>query len=240
MTAPRAKTGWRREVLHGLRGSYQRQGQLSPMSTPTPSASTIMIIRHAEKPPEPPASPPPFGVTPEGRQDDHSLSVRGWQRAGALATFFSPSRTTPPSISTPQFIYAVKVDTDDGNPHDAAGVKIGSKGKRAQQTVAPVAEKLGATATLNFTFDKGEEAAMVTSAMACPGTVLICWEHHNIPHITSGMPVSPATPVPVAWPVDAQGAGRFDVVWVFAYDHTAGTYRFTPIPQMLLAGDLPS
>lgn len=156
------------------------------MTTPTPFASTIMIIRHGEKPPEPPAYPPPFGVTPDGMQDDHSLSVRGWQRAGALATFFAPFRSTPPSISRPQFIYAVKVDGDDDNPHDASGAKIGTKGKRAQQTVAPLVEKLGSSATLNFAFDKGDEATMITSAMACPGVVLICWVHENIPR----MPVS--------------------------------------------------
>ena len=204
-----------------------------------PFASTIMIIRHAEKPPEPPASPPPFGVTPDGTQDEHSLSVRGWQRAGALATFFAPPRTPPPSICTPQFIYAVKADSDTHNPHDAAGVKSGSKGKRAQQTVAPIAEKLGSTTTLNSTFDKGDEGAMITSAMACSGAVLICWEHHNIRRITSRIPVNPATPVPAAWPGEAQGYARFDVVWVFEYDDTAGTYRFRHIPQMLLAGDLP-
>jgi hypothetical protein len=168
------------------------------MSTVTPLASTIMIIRHAEKPPESPASPPPFGGTPDGRQDDHSLSVRRWQRAGALATFFAPSGTTLPSISTPRFIYAVKADSDDDNPPDAAGAKIGGKSKRAQQTVAPLTEKLRSTPTLNFSFDKGDEAAMITSAMTCPGVVLICWEHHNIPLITSRIPVNPATPLPVA------------------------------------------
>lgn len=208
------------------------------MSTPTPFASTIMIIRHGEKPPEPPASPPPFGVTPDGMQDDHSLSVRGWQRAGALATFFASSRSTPPSVSSPQFIYAVKVDGDNDHPQDASGAKIGTKGKRAQQTVAPIAEKLGSSATLNFAFDKGDEASMITSAMACPGVVLICWVHENIPRIASLIPANPTTPVPEKWPNDARGYGRFDVIWAFEFDHTAGTYRFSQIPQMLLAGDL--
>ena len=209
------------------------------MSTPLPVASTIMIIRHAEKPPEPPAPPPPFGVTPDGRQDDHSLTVRGWQRAGALVNVFAPSRTMPSSIKTPQFIYAVKVDIDDENLHDAAGKKIGTKGKRAQQTVAPLAEKLRSTATLNFTFDKGDEAAMITSVMASPGVVLICWVHENIPRIASQIPVNTDTPVPQSWPNDAEGYGRFDVVWLFEYENTAGTYRFSHIPQILLAGDLP-
>ena len=166
------------------------------MSAPTPLASTIMIIRHAEKPPESPAAPPPFGVTPDGAQDDRSLSVRGWQRAGALVSFFVPSRPVPSSIKAPQFIYAVKVDGDDEKPRDAAGIRIGTKGKRTQQTIAPIAEKLGAAVTLNFAFDKGDEVAMITSAMACPGAVLICWVHENIPRIANQIPVSPATPVP--------------------------------------------
>jgi hypothetical protein len=209
------------------------------MTIPTPVASTIMIIRHAEKPPEPPESPPPFGVTPDGRQDDHSLSVRGWQRAGALATVFASSRPSPSPIHTPQFIYAVKVDTDNDSPHDASGARIGTKGKRAQQTVAPIAEKLRSTTTLNFTFDKGDESAMITSAMACPGDVLICWVHENIPRIAIQIPANPATPVPTAWPSDSEGKGRFDVIWVFEFDDAAGTYRFSHLPQMLLAGDLP-
>jgi hypothetical protein len=209
------------------------------MGAPMPLASTVMIIRHAEKPPEPPASPPPFGVTPDGRQDDHSLSVRGWQRAGALATFFAPFQSAPPQVRTPQFIYAVKVDSDDDNPHDAAGARIGTKGKRAQQTVTPIADKLGPLVTLNFTFDKGDEAAMITSVLACPGVVLICWVHENIPRIASQIPANPATPFPVTWPIDTRGYARFDVVWRFEFGPAAGTYRFSQISQMLLAGDLP-
>jgi hypothetical protein len=197
-----------------------------------------MIIRHGEKPPEPPASPPPFGVTPDGRQDDHSLSVRGWQRAGALATYFTTSRTDISSINTPQFIYAVKVDSDFETPHDAVGARIGTKGKRAQQTVAPLAEKLGPAATIDFTFDKGDEVAMIAAAMLCPGVVLICWVHENIPRIVREIPTNLATPVPAAWPDDAQGNGRFDLVWAFEYDRAASTYRFSQVPQMLLAGDL--
>ena len=209
------------------------------MSAPTPLASTIMIIRHAEKPPEPPAAPPPFGVSPDGTQDDRSLSVRGWQRAGALVNLFVPLRPVPSPIKTPHFIYAVKVDGDDERPRDAAGVRIGTKGKRAQQTIAPIAEKLGPSATLNFAFDKGDEAAMIASAMACPGPVLICWVHENIPRIASQIPVNSSTPVPESWPADAQGNGRFDVVWLFEFDPAANTYRFSHIPQNLLAGDLP-
>jgi len=211
------------------------------MHASTPRAAAIMIIRHGEKPPEPPALPPPFGVTADGEQDDHSLSVRGWQRAGALVALFAPPpRQAPvPSIRTPNVIYAFKTDSANDHPHDATGAPIGSKGKRAQQTVTPLADKLGALVTLNFTFDKGDEIAMITSAMACHGSVLICWEHHSIPLIAQQLPVNQATPVPPTWPADPHGVGRFDVVWVFAYDQAAGTYQFSQVAQDLLAGDLP-
>ena len=44
----------------------------------------IMIIRHAEAP-----VPGQFkGVRQSGEDDEHSLIVRGWQRAGALIRFF--------------------------------------------------------------------------------------------------------------------------------------------------------
>ncbi len=44
--------------------------------------SQIIFIRHAEEHNE-------AGLTPEGTHDDRSLTVRGWQRAGALAGFFT-------------------------------------------------------------------------------------------------------------------------------------------------------
>ena len=51
------------------------------------AARKIMVIRHAEKPDD---AGTIFGITIEGHQDSEELSVRGWQRAGALATFFAP------------------------------------------------------------------------------------------------------------------------------------------------------
>ena len=80
---------------------------------------------------------------------------------------------------------------------------------------------------------------MIASAMACAGVVLICWVHEKIPRIASQIPMHSATPVPKTWPADAQGNGRFDVVWLFEFDNASGTHRFSHIPQMLLAGDVP-
>jgi hypothetical protein len=206
-----------------------------------PIASKIMIIRHAEKPP---ASPPPYGVTHHGKQDDESLIVLGWQRAGALATYFFPQQQAHfqnPSIATPQTIYASKIETKDAEANDSKGKKkkIGSKSKRPQETVTPLIELLGSKAESNFTFDKGDEAAVAASAMACTGVVLICWEHQSIPAIANGLPVDAQTPVPQQWPVDSKNQGRFDVVWVFDLEKASGPYSFSQVPQCVLAGDSP-
>lgn len=64
----------------------------------------IYIIRHGEKPADPPLagpgqSPPaperPFGVDEQGNQNLHSLLPRGWQRSGALTVLFDPAVGTP-------------------------------------------------------------------------------------------------------------------------------------------------
>src|SRR6516164_7034073 len=78
------------------------------MNQPAPGApappDVIYIIRHGEKPADPPAlgpgqaapaPAPPFGVDFEGNQDDHSLLPRGWQRSGALAVLFDPASGAP-------------------------------------------------------------------------------------------------------------------------------------------------
>ena len=51
----------------------------------TSTASKIMVIRHAEKP-----TPKISGVKETGDSSAHALIVRGWQRAGALATILIP------------------------------------------------------------------------------------------------------------------------------------------------------
>lgn len=61
----------------------------------SPSASDaplIMLIRHAEKPA---ASGVPYGVEPDGSQDAESLTVAGWQRAGALVGLLDPRTNMP-------------------------------------------------------------------------------------------------------------------------------------------------
>lgn len=210
-----------------------------------PVANRIMIIRHAEKPPDDPTQTP-FGVTALGQQDKESLIVRGWQRAGGLVSFFAPQQQAGfqnPAIVTPQFIYASKIKTkgSKAGQSDAQKIKkIGSKSQRPQETVTPLIERLGTNATTNFNFDKGDEKDLAQSALGCKGVVLICWEHQSIPSITAHLPVKTKTPAPTKWPVDGQGNGRFDVVWVFELDKKSGKYSFSQIPQCLLDGDSPT
>jgi|SRR6516162_3831708 hypothetical protein len=187
-----------------------------------PTAKKIMLIRHAEKPPN---DPPPSGVNSKGDQIGESLIVQGWQRAGALVVFFAPSNGPfqSPHIATPQTIYASQTAEH-------------SRSRRPQETVTPLINKLrGASVQVNFDFPKGQEDRVAESALACEGVVLICWDRHNIPKITNHFPISKnnTTPVPDEWPDD-----RYDVVWCFDLDRV-GAYIFNQIPQLLLAADTP-
>jgi hypothetical protein len=185
------------------------------MSDTTPAAGKIMVIRHAEKPPD---SGSPFGVTPDGNQDAESLIVQGWQRAGALAALFAPSRGQLQSteLATPQFLYA-------------SGIAKHSSSERPQETITPLAGKI--SLSINTNFLKGDEKAMVDDAVAQSGTVLICWEHQAIPEIANYI-LGNNTTAPQQWP-----GQRFDLVWVFDLDTSNGQYGFTQVPQLLLEGD---
>ena len=181
------------------------------------SATKIMIIRHAEKPTTTPLA---NGVTITGSQDKDSLIVLGWQRAGALVTLFAPSRGPLQSseLATPQFIYATSTSDVEGN--------------RPEETITPLAAKLGLTP--NKSFANSQEQAAAASAMSCNGIVLICWPHGKIPKLASYIPLSSnnKNPVPSSWPSD-----RFDVVFVFDLDTSAGGYIFSQVPELLLSVD---
>ncbi len=172
----------------------------------------IFVIRHGEKP-----SPlGPVGIKEDGRQDDHSLIVRGWQRAGALASYFCDPRDG--AIACPTKVYS---------PPKAG--KAGDHG-RPYQTVCPVAEKLNAEIDIRFTLD--EEQELVADVLARSGVVLIAWEHKRI-HTIANAILGDETTAPQTWPDD-----RFDVTWIFERG-PSGTYTFDQRPQLLLAGDRP-
>jgi hypothetical protein len=180
-------------------------------------ASKIMIIRHAEKPAGHVA-----GVDESGACSGHHLSVRGWQRAGALACLFAPARGAlqSPLLARPEFIFA-SAAVDDPEPGN-------SRSRRPEETVGPLAEVVGVAVDLRFS--KGEEKALAAAAMACGGPVLIAWQHENISaiaHAITGVKIAPHN-----WPSE-----RFDLVFVFTLNRADGTYGFAQVPQRLLAGD---
>ena len=189
----------------------------------------IMIIRHAEKPPDPPNKKGPWDVLADGQSGGgKSLIVPGWQRAGALTAFFAPYRARPanPKIATPDYIYAAK-------PH--------GESHRPSETVTPLA------AWLNYQQDSpqfnvafkigGGESDMVKSVLSINGVVLICWEHDNImPNIMHAIkkevPITNYDSLPKAWP------NVFYLVWVLDLAHNA--YTWTALNQNLMAGDVTS
>ena len=181
-------------------------------------AGKIMIIRHAEKPGVPGGGG--AGIARDGSEDPESLTVRGWTRARTLVSLFVPTRghTLRPGLATPRRAYA-------------SGIGKHSQSLRPQETILPLCEKLGLTATTDHLKEEFED--LTYDAMAQAGPVLICWEHRAIPAIADRI-LGDSTTAPRAWPDE-----RFDMVWVFDLDSRSGTYRFQQVPQSLLAGDLP-
>ncbi len=174
-----------------------------------------MLIRHAERPS---ADKSIRGVTQEGEKNKEELTVRGWQRAGALVRFFAPrdNRFVHPAIARPDILYACK-----------AGPAAPSL--RPQHSLLPLASFL--EAELNCDFYEGQEMELVQNAIAAHGTVLIAWKHNNMQDIANAI-LGNKTSAPQYWPLD-----RFDLVWIF--DRRGVSWSFTQVPQLLLAGDRP-
>ena len=174
--------------------------------------SLVMFIRHGEKPPK--DGSPPLGVTPEGAADTHSLLVRGWIRAGALVAFFASAHD---DIRPPDVIFAASAG-DEASPH----------GKRASQTVTPLALAHGIPLDLRFAV--GEESRVGAEILRQQGTVLVSWEHHNIPLIVAALGF--AGTATLEWPDD-----RFDLIWLLRRTEPNG-YSFATMGQKLLDQDV--
>lgn len=218
------------------------------MAATTPSGpNQILIIRHAEKPYQP--SP---GVDIQGVNygasafDKESLIPFGWQRAGALAQFFT---TMNPGL-TPNTVIASYPGAGDGGKGD-------SKSWRPMQTVIALLAKINnaaensfyepqapfnpipitlTTCPFNTQYDSGSWSEMATSLATMRGNVLVAWQHQDIINICKqiGAVLKIANPgdIPSDWP-----GNRFDIVFRFLLQPGAGTYQFSQIPQGLLAGD---
>ena len=192
------------------------------MSVAQSPPRTIFISRHGEKPADPPAQPPPFGVDLDGNEDGHSLLPLGWQRAGALATLFAPFGGV---LRTGMLTPAQLISPDYGSTAKTAE-------HRTYQTIYPLSQLVDVP--IENPFAEGSEAELGKMVAAVStGTTLICWEHKAIPTIANNiLPIANGTVIPQTWPGE-----RFDVVLAFSFDPDSASYEFDQIPQMLLAGD---
>ncbi len=151
-----------------------------PSSLPQPAQ--IILIRHADKPADP--------------ADPH-LSPAGVKRAGQLVPFV----TTDPamiSIGLPVAVFATRTTRD-------------ANGVRTQETVAPLAKALKLPVLAPYL---GKDyAKLAKSVLANPAyagkTVLICWNHEEIPQLAAALGV---TPEPPKWK-----GSVFDQVYVISY-----------------------
>jgi broad specificity phosphatase PhoE len=174
-------------------------------------ANVIMFIRHGEKPGD---DGTPKGVNHHGEQDPHSLSVRGWTRAGAIAALFANPR---PELAKPERIIATKSSND-------------YKSKREADTATPLARRLGISVDQHF--DHSQAADVSTSIQSDPRPTLVVWHHGSMSELLGKFPVANPSDIPKAWPDD-----RFDAIWLLHWDAATQRYHFSEADQGLLEGD---
>ena len=160
-----------------------------PVHSPAQRPAQIILVRHAEKPADP---------------NDPHLSSAGVKRAEQLVSFI----TTDPAMT--KFGLPVAVFATQTTKHD--------DGQRTQETVAPLARKLGLTVqTPALGKDYAVAAKMILSNPAYTGkTIIICWNHEEIPQLAAALGV---TPQPPKWK-----ASVFDLVYVISYQGRKATW----------------
>ena len=176
----------------------------------------IMLVRHGEKPAE---GSRPHGVNHHGEIDEHSLTVKGWTRAGALASLFAhaPSKSHP-HIVRPGKIFATR-------PTEEA------KSKREMRTAEATAKRLKLDIVDSHTH--GNEEDLVKEVLGQPESALIVWHHGTMAKLVAHFPIVNSNDIPKHWPEE-----RFDLIWVLVRQPGAEPkYRFVVVPQMLLADD---
>ena len=175
-----------------------------------------MFIRHGEKPGD---NGPPHGINHNGEHDSHSLSVRGWTRAGALAGLLARGPSVlHPNIVAPERIYATK------STHEYMS-------KREVDTVTPLAHRL--SLPIDDSFNHDQVAELAQSIIGGPQPTLVAWHHGSMTDVLAKFPVSNVGDIPKHWPED-----RFDLIWVLSRKSEDHNYQFTSVNQGLLDGDL--
>ena len=144
-------------------------------------APITMVMRHCEKPTD-----THKGILTNGTESEHSLIVRGWQRAGALVPFFAPSGggVANPALARPAFLFATCPDAEGADSSD--------RSRREEETLSALSEKLAVE--LHLGFGKGKETEIAQAAAACNGSVLIAWDHNRIMDLAKA--IAPAQSFP--------------------------------------------
>lgn len=179
---------------------------------------TIVLIRHGEKPGD---DGPPHGVNHHGEKDDHSLSVRGWTRAGALAVVFAHApHPASPVATRPTRLYATK------SSHLA-------RSTRERDTARPTAQRLGLQ--VDDSVAHGHEDELVARVLEGDGGVVVVWHHGVMPKLARSFPLANPEDVPAEWPDE-----RYDLYWILSRLPGDGqpTYQFSEVAQSLLDGDV--
>jgi hypothetical protein len=111
-------------------------------------------------------------ISPTGRRDKRSLTVGGWQRAGALVELFAPARGRPPAgLWRPDAVYASAAHN--------------GRSKRSIETVEPLARQLGIE--VDDRYAPGDEAELVTELVGRPGATLVSWHHKSLNRIVDNL-----------------------------------------------------
>ncbi len=170
----------------------------------------IMVIRHAEKPDD---AGRERGVDEHGIEDSRGLTVRGWQRAGALVRFFAPVQGCwhHPALEKPSAVFAVKPNASS---------------RRPLLTAQPLASELGLP--IDARFASQEVAELLAAVALVDGSVLLSWRHSNMVDIARQL-------CPSQQPAPEWRADCFDQTWIFVEDE--GHWTMTCIAQQLLPED---
>jgi hypothetical protein len=128
------------------------------MSTPS-LPSTILIIRHGEKPGDPATDNPADGI---------NLSTRGYERAAALAPYVIAT------FGTPAFLFATQESKHSNRP---------------VETITPLSQALKLQINSNYAdADYAALAGGILGSGTYAGKlVLICWHHGTIPALTQAL-----------------------------------------------------
>lgn len=159
----------------------------------------VMIIRHAEKP-----------------SGGDSLSIKGKERAAALAPYFTETAEFL-TYGPPVDIYAMASSKEDSS-------------QRPIETVQPLADALKLTIKNSYVINdyKKMVADIKANSLYTGKNVLICWEHKEIPEIARAFG---ALQTPARWQSEV-----FDRVWLITFGPT-GRASFQNLPQKLMYGD---